>query len=98
MDDACRVILVNQSATFSSRLFFRGGQFVSNKGQVLLVTGILHIKKLNFSMIGPIIIKKNWSVIKYFNDLILIQNMVVYIHGPVHITQLCCKTIAFYCL
>ena len=86
IDNACRVILVNQSATFSSRLFFRGGQFVSNKGQVLLVRGSL-IKKLNFSMIGPIIIKKNWSVKKYFNDLILIQNMVVCIHGPVTISN-----------
>ena len=31
MEDACRVILVNQSAAFSSRLFIRGGQFVSNR-------------------------------------------------------------------
>ena len=47
MDDACRLILVNhdQSATFSSRLFIRGGQFVSNRGQVLLVRGMC-IKKL----------------------------------------------------
>ena len=89
IDNACRLILVNQPATnlnLPSRLFFRGGQFVSNKGQVMSVRGNL-IKKLNFSMIGPIIIKKNWSVAKYFNDLILIQYMVVCIHGPVTISH-----------
>ena len=86
IDNVCRLILVNQSAAFSSRLFFRGGQFVSNKGQVMSVRGNL-IKKLNFSMIGPIIIKKNWSVAKHFNDLILIKYMVVCIHGPVTISH-----------
>ena len=86
MDFACRVILVNQTATFSSRLFFRKGQLISNKGQILLVKGIRN-KKLNISMIGPIKIESNWSGIDVFNDLIVFENVVVYIHGPVTISH-----------
>ena len=79
MDFACRVILVNQTATFSSRLFFKKGQLISNKGQILLVKGIRN-KKLNISMIGPIKIERNWSGIDVFNDLIVFENVVVYVH------------------
>ena len=86
MDFACRVILVNQTATFSSRLFFRKGQLISNKGQILLVKGIRN-KKPNISMIGPIKIESNWSGIDVFNDLIVFENVVVYIHGPVTISH-----------
>ena len=78
-------ILVNQTVTSSSRVLFREGQFILNKGQILLVTG--DRKKTNISIIGPIIIKKNWSHQRnYISDLIKFQNMVVYIHGQVTIS------------
>ena len=77
----CRSILVNQTATSSSRVFFKEGQFILNRGQILLVRSIR--KKINISIIGPIIIKNNWSKLQHFNNLIIFQNMVVYIHGPV---------------
>ena len=81
----CRSILVvNQTAKLSSWIFFRKGQFISNRGQILLVRSIR--KKTNISIIGPIIIKENLSVTKHRDDLIVFQNMVVYIHGPVNIS------------
>ena len=38
-------------------------------------------------MIGPIKIERNWSGIDVFNDLIVFENAVVYIHGPVTISH-----------
>ena len=87
LDVVCRAILANQTATSSSSLFFREGQFISNKGQILFLKGS---SKVKISMIGPIIIKNNWSVVlkRYCNRcLIVFQNMAVHIHGPVTISH-----------
>ena len=85
MDIVCQFILVNQTIMSSSSLFFREGQFTSNKGQLLVLRGGRN--KMNISMIGPIIIKNNWSITKHFNHLMTFENMVVLIHGPVTISQ-----------
>ena len=82
----CTYILVNQTVTSSSRVIFREGQFMLNRGQILLVRGDRE-KKENISIIGPIIIKNNWSQTDHLADLIEFQNMVVYIHGPVTISN-----------
>ena len=82
----CSSVLFNQTVTSSSRVFFRKGQFILNKGQVLLVTMKDYHKKMNISIIWPIIIKNNWAQAKHFADLIEFQNMVVYMHGPVTIS------------
>ena len=84
MTSICRSILVNQTVTSSSRVFFREGQFILNKGQILLVRG--NRNKQNISIIGPIIIKNNLAMPEHYNDLIEFQNMVVYMHGPVTIS------------
>ena len=85
LDIVCRSILANQTATFSSSLFFREGQFISNKGQIWFLTSI---NKNVISMIGPIVIKKNWSmVLKTHKSLIAFHNMTVHIHGPVNISR-----------
>ena len=82
----CTSILVNQTVTSSSRVFFREGQFILNKGQVLLVTMQSYHERMNISIIGPIIIKNNWSKTEYIADLIEFRNMAVHMHGPVTIS------------
>ena len=78
-DFAC---LYGQTATFSSSLLFREGQFISNNGQILLLEDI-HNNKTNVSLIGPFIIKKNKLLMK---SLIVFQGVHVYIHGPITIS------------
>ena len=85
LDLVCRSILANQTATFSSSLFFREGHFISNRGQIWFLKSIT---KNVISMIGPIVIKKNWSVaVKKYKSLIAFHNMAVHIHGPVTISR-----------
>ena len=86
IDSVCRSILVNHTVTSSSSLSFREDQFTSNKGRILFLRSVHDKKKI--SMIGPIIIKHNWSVVfKRYNDLIVFENMVVHILGLLTISN-----------
>ena len=86
LDVVCRSILDNQTVISLSSLFFRKGQFLSNRGQIWSLTTICN--KTNISMIGPIIIKNNWSIaLKRYKDLMIFHNMAVHIHGPMIISH-----------
>ena len=84
IDTFCKSVLVNKTVTSSSSLSFTEGKFMSNNGQLLLLR-CMHNRSI--SMIGPIIIKNNWSIAKRSRNLVIFENMVVHIHGPVTISQ-----------
>ena len=81
----CKSILVNYTIASSSNMFFKEGQFAFNKGKILSLRTVDN--KINFSIIGPIIITNNWSVTTHRCNLLEFHNMIVYIYGQMVISH-----------
>ena len=80
-DIACRSVVFNISVISLSNVLFKKGCFVLNYGQIWYLRSVQN--KLKISMIGPIIIRHNWSLSNINNHLILFINAIVDLHGPV---------------
>ena len=75
-----------------SNIYFREGNFVLNKGKILLLIARNIDGKIKIAIIGPIIIKNNWSIPRLYHndfavfDLIVFIDMAVFLYGPVIIS------------
>ena len=80
MEDAlCRFNSVNQNFVTPSNVYFRENQFILNDGNILYLRSLGRIK---LYIIGPTNIVHNNPNENLHKDLIIIQNAVVYIYGP----------------
>ena len=86
LDIVCRYGFNDQFPTTLSSIFFEENYFKLNTAKILSFSGTRAIDRVTLNMIGPINITHNWTNTKKRGDLISIQNMTVYIHGPMTIS------------
>ena len=90
----CKLITRLNIVNFNSmsNIYFREGNFILNKGKIISLIAKNSDSKIKTTIIGPVIIKNNWSIPRlYHNDfavfnLIVFIDMAVFIHGPVIIS------------
>ena len=81
IDVMCRSNFTNQIVIPLSIMYFREDQFVLNDGNILSLRS-LNKNTVQLYMIGPINIVLNNPNENFHTNLISIQNMVVYVYGP----------------
>ena len=86
IDTVCRFGFNNRNLTLLSSIFLIENYFILNRGMILSFRSLTTRIKLKLNIIGPINITHNWTNANKKSNLILLQNMIVYMYGPVIIS------------